>query len=101
MDPCFFTVWVLEIFSLDLNILSFVTFDYVMKWCINVRYFKSVSYDHGKIQLKETLLGKRVNSDPMDMRAKEKSKFWFYTCYLHSLVGIISFERVWNDLEYL
>ena len=28
--------------------ITFVTFDYVMRWCINVRYFKSVSYGHGK-----------------------------------------------------
>ena len=48
MDPYFFTVWVLEIFSLDLNKLPFVTFDYVMKWWINIRYFKSVSNGHGK-----------------------------------------------------
>ena len=53
MDLCFFTIWVLEIFALDLNILSFVTFDYVMKWCINVRYFKSESYGMERFDFKE------------------------------------------------
>ena len=53
MDPYFFTVWVLEIFSLDLNKLPFVTFDYIMKWCINICYFKSVSYDMENFDLKK------------------------------------------------
>ena len=75
MDPRFFTVWVLEIFLLDLNILPFVTFDYVMKWCINVRYFKSVSYGHGMIRLKGILLVKRVNLDLIDIKAKERASF--------------------------
>ena len=46
-----------------------------MKLCINVRYFKSVSYGHGMIRLKGTLLGKRVNSDLIDMRTKERASF--------------------------
>ena len=46
-----------------------------MKWCIDVYYFKSVSYGHGKIRLKGTLLGKRVNSDLIYMKTKEKASF--------------------------
>ena len=46
-----------------------------MKLCINVRYFKSVSYGHGMIRLKGTLLGKRVNSNIIDIRAKERVNF--------------------------
>ena len=54
----------------DLKILPFVTFDYIMRWCINNRYFKSVSYGYRMIRLKEILLGRWVNSDLIDMRAK-------------------------------
>ena len=32
----------------------------------------SISYGHGMIRLKGILLGKRVNLDLIDMRAKEK-----------------------------
>ena len=77
MDPRFFTVWVLEIFLLDLNILPFVAFDYVMKWCINVRYFKGVFYGHEMIQLKGTLLEKWVNLYLIDIKAKEIVIFGF------------------------
>ena len=100
MDPYFFTVWVLEIFSLDLNKLPFVTFDYVMKWSINVRYFKNGSYSHEKIQLKRTFLGKQVNSNLIDMRVKERASL-IYTCRLYSLAMIISLKGAWNDLEYM
>ena len=65
----------LGIFSLDLKIFPFVTFDYVMRWCINVRYFKSVSYGHGKIRSKGTILWKQVNTNIIDMRAKERVSF--------------------------
>ena len=100
MDPYFFIVWVLEIFSLDLNVLPFVTFDYIMKWCINVHYFKNVSYSHGKIRLKGIFLGKRINLDLIDMRAKERASL-IYTYYLYSLARIISLKKAWNDLEYM
>ena len=89
----------LEDLLLDLNILPFVTFDYVMRWCINVRYFKSESYDHGKIQLKGPLLGKRINTDLIDMRAKERASFGLHMLY--SPAEIISLEGAWNDLEYM
>ena len=85
MDPCFFTVWVLEIFSSDLNILPFVTFDYVMKWYINVCYFKSVSYGHGKIRLKEAYLEKWVNLDTIDMRWKKEQFLIYHVACIHWL----------------
>ena len=71
-----------------------------MKWCINVGYFKSVSYGLGKIRLKGTFIEKRVNSDLIDMKAKEKACF-----DLHMLPVFISRDhltrRSLNNLEYL
>ena len=100
MDPDFFIVLILKIFLLNLNILPFVSFDYIMKWCTNVHYFKNVSYNHGKIRLKGIFLEKRINLDLIDMRAKERASL-IYTYYLYSLAKIISLKKAWNDLEYM
>jgi hypothetical protein len=74
--------------------LTFVTFDSIKRWCINDCYFKNISYSHVMIRLKEILLGKRVNSDLIDMSTKEK-----IILVLHLLLVFTSRDHItWINL---
>jgi hypothetical protein len=48
-----------------------MTFNSITIECINDRYFRSIFYGYRMIRLKKILLEKRVNSDLIDMSAKE------------------------------